>query len=60
MARRKQDDIERDWYGVFSRWAKDDRAAALRTLELLHENLPDAARPKRAAEEPEVEAQHAS
>ena len=41
MSRRKAVDIERDWYGCFAKWTKEDRAAALKVLTILHEQLPD-------------------
>lgn len=41
MARRKAEDVERDWYGVFARWDKADREAALKVLAILHRELPE-------------------
>lgn len=41
MSRRKAVDIERSWYDHFARWTKEDRAAALNVLTILHQQLPD-------------------
>ncbi len=38
--RRSVADIERDWYGAFGRWDFADRAAALKVLTILHQQLP--------------------
>lgn len=44
--RRHRKDIERQWYDCFSRWSKGDRAAALKVLAILHDQLPDSPRAK--------------
>ena len=38
---RPRKDLERNWYDVFARWPREDRAAALKVLTILHEQLPD-------------------
>lgn len=48
--RRTRKDIEREWYDCFSRWNKGDRTAALKVLNILHEQLPDAPRSKQPAD----------
>lgn len=41
MSRRKPVDIERAWYDAFAKWTREDRAAALKVLTILHQQLPD-------------------
>ena len=41
MSRRKAVDIEREWYDRFAKWSKEDRAAAIKVLTILHEQLPE-------------------
>lgn len=47
--RRSIADIERTWYDRFCSWPRDDRAAALKVLTILHEQLPAA--PAKGTEE---------
>lgn len=48
MARRSKVDMERSFYDQFARWDHDYRAAALKVLTILHDQLP--AKPQRAPE----------
>lgn len=41
MPRRKQIDIENEWYDRFAKWSRQDREAALKVLTILHNQLPD-------------------
>ena len=41
MSRRKQADVERSWYDAVAKWSREDRAAALKVLTILHDTLPD-------------------
>jgi len=47
--RRTRDEIEREWFDAFARWNRADRAAALKVLRVLHDQLPDAPRARDAA-----------
>ncbi len=40
--RPRKADAERDWYGAFGKWDFADRAAALKVLTILHQQLPAA------------------
>ncbi len=48
MARRRKVDMERSWFDTFAKWGREDRAAALKVLTILHDQLP--AKPQRAPE----------
>ena len=40
MPRRKNSDIEAEWYDCFAKWDHADREAALKVLTTLHRALP--------------------
>ncbi len=58
MARRKQTDIEQEWFDVFAKWSKGDREAALRVLQALHRALPES-RKSQAPADPAASQQEA-
>ena len=56
MARRSRVDMSREWYEIFARMPKADRAIALTVLDTIHRTLPDDPG-KRKAEPVQIEEQ---
>lgn len=52
--RRTREAIERDWYDCFARWNREDRAAALKVLTILHDTLPEKPRAKAEPDKPDA------
>ena len=55
---RPRKDTERAWYDVFARWPRSDRAAALKVLAVLHDQLPDEPR-RKTTEQQQLSSAHA-